>query len=693
MILLWELLTALLTPLTLLIALVAPRLRVGFRERAGFPEPEVEPGAVWIHAASLGEGRAAAALVGAIRAAHPALEILRSATSDAALRQATGADQTVAAPLESPLCVGAWLDRVRPRCLVLVEAEIWPALLAGCRRRGIPVVVVQARVGPGFRRLRALGLWGPLTRGVGFVSPDAPTAGLLGGVVTGDLKAEAPFPPPPFRWSRPTVVAGSTHDGEEALLLDAVAALSPPPLLVLAPRDPARFEAVATLLEASGRRWVRRSRTGERVPDTVEVVLLDSLGELAGLYPEADAAFVGGSFQREIGGHSPSEPKAAGLPVVAGPHTHAHTGAWEGVRAFHAVHGGALASALGAALAAGRIPVAAAAAAASTVEVITPVLEAPVPPERWLRWWLAPLAPIWALGVVFRPGRPRGSPVPVVVIGGLTAGGSGKTPVVGWLAERLAARTPFVVSRGYRRRSGAEVRTEGEASDLGDELVMLARRGVRVVSAPDRVAGIAAGAEDGGGLALLDDGWMDPRVSADLVVVVIDARWPEGGGPIPVGTRRVPLSRLRRADVVWVNHGPLPESLRRWLRPDVVVVEARYRPVDWTFRGRPVPLDGLPDRDVVAFAGIARPQGFFRLVRRLGCRLVRVGIFPDHHAFRYVDLQNIEAWLDDHLVVTTEKDAARLPADAGVHVLRVAPEITRGLEALETRLERLRGPA
>jgi len=703
LILVYELLVTLAAPLVLLGVLLHPRLRRGARERLGFPEAEVEPGAVWVHAASLGEGRAAAAFIAAVRAAEPELGVLRTWTSATAAGQETGADQSVAAPLDLPFCVGAWLDRVRPRCLVLVEAELWPGWLAACRRRSIPVVVVNARVGPGARRLRALGLWDLLVRGVVFVAPDAPTAAWLGGSVTGDLKAEATLPPPAVRWpaGRPVVVAGSTHAVDEPLLVDACAALSPRPLLVLAPRDPARFAEVGRALAGAGVAWLARSALrrpgqGDRaVPAEVDVLLLDSVGELGGLYAPGDAAFVGGTFSREVGGHSPSEPRAAGTPVVAGPWTHANPGAWEGLRAFHAMTPEGLPAALTAALAAGRQPVGVAAAAAATVELVAPALQAPTPAEPWLRWWLAPLVPVWALGVALRPRPEARVRLPVVSVGALTAGGAGKTPVAAWLAGRLAGRSPAVVARGYGRDAGGGVRTEGEASQLGDELAMLARRGLTVVSAPDRTAGVEAAARAGAGVAILDDALQNGSVAADLEVVVVDARWPEGGGPIPVGTRRVPLSWLGRAQVVWVNHGPLPAVLRPHLRTGALVVEAAYRPVGWLRHGRRLPLDALPARRVAAFAGIARPEGFFALLRRLGLDLAHTGVFPDHHRFGWSDLQGIEAWQDEYVVVTTEKDAARLPPDAGVWALLVEVVPTPGapLDALQALLEGLRGPA
>jgi tetraacyldisaccharide 4'-kinase len=660
-------------------------------------EPEVEPGAIWIHAASLGEGRAAEALIGAIRAARPDREILRTCTSPNARGQRIGADQTACLPVDVPFLLLAWLDRVRPRVLVLVEAELWPGLLWACRRRGVPVVVVGARIGPGLRRIRAIpGLWGAFTRGVSFVPADAATAAVVGGEPIGELKRDAPQAPAVIRWDRPCVIGGSTWEGEEDALLDAVRALDPRPLLVLAPRDPRRFDAVAARLDARGERWVRRSNTRGVVPPDRDVVLLDTLGELAGLYAHASAAFIGGTFDARVGGHSPAEAQAAGCPVVHGPFTEGHAARWAEVESFPALAPEDLTQALSDAMAA-RPAVPAGGAAARAFAAIEPHLDRAVPPERPLRPWLWPLAPLWLLGVRLRGGAGRRASVPVISVGALTAGGAGKTPVAAWLAARLAEHDPVVVARGYGRRPGPGVRLAGEASEIGDELAMLARRGVRVASAPDRHAGVEAAAKVGARLAILDDSLQYPDITKDLEIVVLDARWPLGGGPIPVGTRRVPVEWLGRADVVWVNHGPLPASLAPFVRPGAAVVEARLRPTGWLYRGERLPLAALRHPSAVAFAGIARPAGFFRLLRRIGVRLDRTWVFPDHHTFVWGDLHGFEAWMDDHDVLTTEKDAARLPPTAQVRALLVEPEIVSGADALEAKLAevvaRVRAPA
>ncbi len=670
----WLVVGVLLWPVLCVVVWIHPRLRSHAGERLGFFAPEVDPGALWIHAASLGEGRIVAALAPALAAAHPDLEVLRTCTSPTA-RTAPTPLATCCAPVDSLPSVLAWLDRVRPRALVLVEAELWPALLAGCRWRGIPVVRLAPRSGPGTARLRALpGLAAALGAGLPAVTPSS------------DLKALAPPPPARFAWRGDALLGACTHEGEEAALLDAWATLTPPPLLILAPREPSRVHAVAKLLGARGVRWARRSAIGEVVGADVQVVLLDKVGELAGLYGGARAAFVGGTFLPAVGGHSPAEGLAAGCPLVRGPEVAANAAAWAAAAADIAATPSALAGAVAAALTRPRsAPAAAGAVLTSVVAELAPWIATAVPPERPLRPWLAPFAGVWLLLAALRPARLRRAPIPVVAVGGLTAGGSGKTPVSAWLVERLPGAA--VVARGYGRRRGGEVRTCGGASELGDELAMLARRGLPVVSSPDRFAGVAAAARGGARLAVLDDAFQARAVARDLDIVVLDARWPDGGGPIPVGTRRGLRSGLRRADVIWSHHGPPPEWARLHARDDALWVESVLEPVAWRFRGERLPLGALPARPVAALAGIARPSGFFRLLRRMGLPVAATRVFQDHHAFGWRDLQAIEAWKDDYVVVVTEKDAARLPEGLSLWALEVAVRITAGERELVDRLE------
>ncbi len=689
--LLYTVLVTLLWPLVALGVVAHPRLRGGWRERLWPAPAQVEPGAVWIHAASLGEGRAAEGLIRALRADRPDAQVIRTCTSDVARAQRIGADQTSFLPIDVPWLLVRWLDRYRPRVLILVEADVWPGVLLACARRGVPVVVAGARVGPGTRRL--LSVWSGLRRLARWLPTDEAAAVVLGGAPIGELKLDAPAPASPVSWTHPVaVVAGSTHAGDEDAVLDAVGALASGglarPLVVLAPRDPRRFDAVAARLAARGEAWVRRSRLVDGVvPREADVLLLDSIGELAGLYARAAAAFVGGTFDPSVGGHSPAEPAAAAVPVVHGPFTQG--GVWRTLRTFPALTPGELADALGEALRAPRDVRPPGGAAAAVIAAVRAELDAAAPPERPLRPWLWPLAALWRVAAAGRRRAATKAGIPVIVVGAITAGGSGKTPVSAWLAQALRDASPAVVSRGYGRRAGADVRTSGNAADLGDELCMLARRGVNVVSAPDRVAGVAAAQQAGARIAILDDALQRPSLVADLTIVVVDARWPTGGGTIPVGTGRLALTTLREADVVWVNHGSLPPALAPYVRADAIVVEARYRAVAWVRRGDWLPLDALAGRKVLAFSGVARPEGFLRLARALGVVLESTMLFADHYAYTWADLQAIEAWLDDHAAITTEKDAARLPADAGVHALLVEPALVRGEAELRARLTRL----
>jgi tetraacyldisaccharide 4'-kinase len=164
---------------------------------------------------------------------------------------------------------------------------------------------------------------------------------------------------------------------------------------------------------------------------------------------------------------------------------------------------------------------------------------------------------------------------------------------------------------------------------------------------------------------------------------------------IPAGSGRLPLSSIARADVLWLNHAepeqPIPSMIRRFIRPETLVVRARYRAVGWLFRRQLLPLDALPDRPAGVFAGVAHPEGFFAQLRQLGVNIDRTWVFPDHHRYVWTDLQAFEAWRDTHVMITTEKDAARLPPDESVWALRVEPVLHSGEAELRERLELLVG--
>jgi 3-deoxy-D-manno-octulosonic-acid transferase len=331
------------------------KFREGLLERLGVIRPELlrlgcERPAIWVHAVSVGEVLAVSRLVKTLDVALPDYIIAVSTTTrtgQALARERFGANRVFYCPLDLPWAVRAYQNALRPRLFVLAETEFWPNLLSGCFRRKIPVAVVNARISdrswPRYRRLRRL--WLPflsrLSRVLAQSQTDADRLKAIGCspervTVAGNLKfdvraaeeAEATRLLKALAHGLCLIVAGSTLDGEEAALLEAWPRLLQADsqlAMVLAPRHPERFGAVAALLENSGLPWVKRSdwhskQEGSLKPlNPGQIVLLDTIGELASVYSLASVAFVGGSLV-PAGGHNPLEPAQFGVPIVMGPH-------------------------------------------------------------------------------------------------------------------------------------------------------------------------------------------------------------------------------------------------------------------------------------------------------------------------------------------------------------------------------------
>ncbi len=673
-------------PMVALVTWLHPRTRVRWRERWTLTLPAVPPGTVVVHGASVGEGQAAAGVLDVLASQQPRRVLLRSATADTGLAVARGHDALCALPMDAPFAVRRFLDHVRPRALVLVEAEIWPNLLLAARSRGVVVVVVGARIGRGTQRWLALPrTWGVLEGCVAhWFAKSETTAEALRGHVTGpvqvlgDPKVLAPTPASELVLPRPLVVGCSTRPGDEEALL---AALPGGATLLLAPRHPERFDEVAALVIAARRPLWRRSDGAAPTPGAV--ILLDTLGELSGVLAQADAAFIGGTFDPQIGGHSPIEAARAGAAVVHGPHTWSNDEAWPGLATHRCSTVTDLADALQAALVArpGRQAVS---DRAGWAEALRPLLEGPVPVERAARPWLLPVAWLFehaAAWRIRRLGAGARAALPVVSVGNVASGGTGKTPVVAWWLEALAARglRPAVVSRGYGRVDGPAVREVSTAED-GDELAMLARRGFLAISAPDRLAGAAHARQAGADVVVLDDAFQHRRIARDLDVVVVDGHRPHAGGPLPAGEAREGPAALARADVLWVQNGPLPAGL-----PDRPTVRGHHVPVGWWDGHNLSPLDSVRG-DVVAFAGIANPGRFLEQLVVLGLRVRTWTTFRDHHVYNTGDLQRLGAL--GLPLVTTEKDLIRLP-DGTARALRVRCEILDGQDLADALVDRV----
>lgn len=331
------------------------KYREGLGERIGrvpawLKSQATERPVLWIHAVSVGEVLAVSRLIGELDAVLPEFQSFISTTTrtgQALARERFGPNRVFYCPLDLPWAVSAYLNALKPRMLVLAETEFWPNLLDSCARRNVPVVVINARISdrswPRYRMLR--NLWRPflskIRRALAQTETDADRLKAIGlapdrVTVSGNLKfdvraaqeAEATRLIRTLAPGLRFLVAGSTLESEESALLDAwrkLAQADADTAMILAPRHPERFNAVASLLDRSGVPWTKRSAWKDRAVSSLseirpgQIVLLDTIGELASIYSLAAVAFVGGSLF-PTGGHNPLEPAQFGVPIVMGPY-------------------------------------------------------------------------------------------------------------------------------------------------------------------------------------------------------------------------------------------------------------------------------------------------------------------------------------------------------------------------------------
>jgi tetraacyldisaccharide 4'-kinase len=309
-------------------------------------------------------------------------------------------------------------------------------------------------------------------------------------------------------------------------------------------------------------------------------------------------------------------------------------------------------------------------------------------------WWereppawsllLAPAAAAWRAGAALHrlASRPVKAKVPVISVGNLTVGGTGKTPVVLELAARLLrrGRRPAVLSRGYGRRSRAPalVKADARAGDVGDEPLLMARRGLTVWVGPRRAALAPRAVEQGADVLILDDGLQHHALARDLDVVAADASNLFGNGALlPRGPlRELPsaLSRVRNG-LFWLTRCDLPRDPRAQILRGFPVVESAYE-ASADLRGRRVFL----------FAGIARPDSFVETVRGLGAEIAGTRWFRDHHPFSARELSQLRAQAMGATLVTTEKDLARIEHPREIVEVKVELRILRGEDVLERAL-------
>jgi 3-deoxy-D-manno-octulosonic-acid transferase len=707
------------------------RYFAGIGERLGFLPATIQTtgsGAIWFHAVSVGEVFSVVELIRALRAAHPQSRMFVSTTTlagrDTADQKLAGlADGVFFAPLDYRSAVRRVLRRLRPAAVVVLETEIWPNLYRESKRAGASLIVVNGRISD--RALPRYQRWHWFFRYVlsradrifaqsaedehRFVAAGARLDHVQ---VAGNLKYDFT---PPSSGIAPSIedflertkpgkvwIAASTmppadsadvdEDDEVLRAFQQLVPLSPDLLLILAPRRPERFDIVAEKLKRAGLNFVRRT-TLETLA-LPGVLLLDSIGDLAALFERADVAFMGGTLARR-GGHNILEPAYFAKPVIVGPHMENFTAIAREFHAAGALHEIENSDALPAAVARlledpGTLGARAHALAVSKRGVVDRIAQEvwtarangiPDPPRTLLaRAILTPLSWCWTAGhranVARHLAQRRSLSTPVISIGGLTMGGSGKSPMVAHIAHRLRerGRNPAILTRGYHRKSHDQmvIVPRGEKASIeltGDEAQLYVRAGHAHV-------GIGANRYEAGrrmeetlspDIFVLDDGFQHIRLARTHDIVMIDALDPFGGGMFPLGRRREPCKSVARASaivVTRVEEGLDIAGLRRVLRgfnPEAPIYTARVAPRCWIdYESKAMhPLEEVKSKRVAAFCGLGNPRAFWRTLEELEIDVAFRWAFGDHHHYKPAELQRLarqSAECGADILVTTEKD-------------------------------------
>ncbi len=676
------------------------------------------------------------------------------------------------APLDFPWTVSRFIERLAPRAFLFVETELWPNLLRTLGRRGVPAVMVNGRLSSksfeGYRRLRPFmqQVLGSVTLCLMQSERDAERMIQLGAqpsrvVRTGNIKFDQPLPDPDgvaggisrgllgLDSTEELIVAGSTHPVEEEQLLACYETLQrefPSLVLMLAPRHIERAAQVEAAVRAKGLAVQRRSvptfpsPAGGGGPGRGRVIILDTRGELAQVYRHAVLAFVGGTLV-PVGGHNLLEPALWGKPVFFGSHTD-HCAEIAALLAdvgggMQVSDGEALAAAMAARLrdraslqrmgeAAKSVVLDNRGAVQRSLDLITGVLEQ-VPPGRNAarrpdgilpQWLLLLLSVPYGLAVrmrvaLYRWGwlAERKLPCPVISVGNLTVGGTGKTPVVIALVERLLAsgKRVGVLSRGYRRHSldAMLMVSDGRTllagpADAGDEPHLIATR------CPRAVVAVGVDRYKLGRWVLerypvdcfvLDDGFQHLALHRDVNVLVVDVSDPSGlQALLPAGRLREPLAAASRATAVLLtradmgNWRDVAAAIEAATGKTVPPIRSRFtaQALVNVVTGEVRAVETLSGRRALAFSGIGNPASFLMLLRSLGLTIGDEIAFTDHHAYGMSDLEMVReraGRCGADVIVTTEKDAGKvaplLKPGEPVWAVRLGLEVLDGRERFD----------
>ena len=735
--------------------------RLGFLSRSF---NQTVPGAIWLHAVSVGEVLSIIELARRLRAEFPRAGLFVSTatlTGRASAREKLSgvANGVFYAPLDHVFAVRRVLRTLQPALVVVAETELWPNLFREAKRAGCGLIIVNGRISDRTWRRYRLQRWffrqvlswpdAVLVQSEAmrqrYLSLGTPAQRVR---VSRNLKYD--FAPREVdrqsvvhRWVdglRPAEVwiAASTDADEEDTVIDSFLKLAQQHtslLMLVAPRKPERFDTVAAKLARAGVRFARRSA----LPGSLQlpgVLLLDSMGELSSLFPLADVVFMGGTLSPR-GGHNILEPAFFARPIICGPHMENFQEIAQQFRAAGAFVEVDTASQLAGTVDGllkdhdrardlGRRALACAESNRGGTEqamaAIREVVEDAGP--RFRRnfaqfWFFWPLSCIWRrVGAWDRRRdmrRRRKLEAPVISVGNLTMGGTGKTPMVLYLTGELrrAGHRPGILTRGHGRVSlerhlilepGARV----PVTQSGDEPQMFLRAEAAPVGIGSDRFETGRVLEDrfGVDVLVLDDGFQHVRLARQADLVLIDAIRPFGGGEVfPLGRLREPLEALSRADIIVITRSECSRgtfdlrcALRRY-NARAPIFHARTVAEYWVeaASGRQIPE--LRASRVGAFCGLGNPETFWCSLEGLGLETADRVVFGDHHVYRAREVRRMAqqfAAAKAEAAVTTEKDAINLGeghvglfAPLPLYWLKIRTAIDREAEFLELIERRL----
>lgn len=705
------------------------------RQRCGLGLADHSSPTVWLHAVSVGEVMALGQLVEKIRnqmSAHPVvISVTTKAGYEVARKNFSQSAAVIYSPLDLSFIVNRFFRLIRPKVLVIVETELWPNLITAAKNNKVPVILINGRISPrsfGRYRFAKFFLMPTLEKIDLFcmqseidkervIAIGAPAERVK---VTGNMKFDIvehqSTIAPERQLEGIRLVAGSTHKGEEEILISVYKELTKEfknLKLLIAPRHINRIPEIKKLTK-----------------DVPGIFLIDTVGHLKDYYAIADIVFIGGSLVPH-GGQNPLEAAYFSKPVIFGPFMFNFTDISQallkkgaaiqiedakGLKAAveDLINSPARRNEMG--IAAKLIIKENKGASARNAELIenltkfsrsdflvrayihsimtdkaTGVLAAV------LKFIFLCLSFLYLCGIKIISALRKCGLLPVeqlkarvISIGNLTLGGTGKTPLVEFVARQLLTEgfKPAILTRGYKVSSGEP-----------DEPLLLRRKlpQVSVLIGPERIKNARVAIEKyGADTLVLDDGFQYRRLKRDVDILMIDAANPFGNEKlIPRGILREPVRNFQRADIVVISKSDFAtaDNIRlikervSSLGPDMLVVSSVHKPVKFVDAAdKDMPLEWIKDKECVVVSGIAEPAYFLHTLKALGAIVKANLIFPDHHPYSFKDLDAIYnkcKELSVLNVVTTEKDMIRLEP-----LLReYSPDIKAQFLALAAQLE------